>query len=101
MNSQSPEAHYRSLFDNMLDGLAYCQMIFDSKKEPVDFVFIEVNKNYEELTGMKDVIGKKVTDLIPTIKESNSEMFEAYARVALTGRPERLEIYVEPLSRWF
>jgi PAS domain S-box-containing protein len=85
----------------MLDGLAYCRMIFDGEKHPVDFIFIEVNKNYEELTGMKGVVGKKITDLIPGIRASNPEMFDAYGRVSSTGRPEQIEIYVRPLSRWF
>ncbi|MBI4087033.1 PAS domain S-box protein [Candidatus Kaiserbacteria bacterium] len=101
MTSRTSEVDYRSLFDNMLEGLAYCQMIFDREKQPIDFVFIEVNKNYQTLTGMKEVVGKKVTELIPDIRESNPDMFAAYARVSLTGHPEILEIYVKQLKRWF
>jgi PAS domain S-box-containing protein len=94
------EKRYRSLFVNMLEGFAYCRMLYDHD-EPQDFVYIDVNNAFEELTGLKDVAGKKVSEVIPGIKESNPELFEIYGRVALTGKPERLETYVEPLGIWF
>jgi PAS domain S-box-containing protein len=93
------EEHYRSLFENMLDGFAYCKMIFENE-QPVDFEYLAVNSAFEELTGLKNVTGKKVTEVIPGIRESNPELFEIYARVALTGRPERLETYMPELRIW-
>ena len=92
---------YKLLFDHMLDGLAYCQMLYDPKGLPVDFIYIEVNNNFEELTGLQKVIGKKVTELIPGIKDSNPELFEIYGRVAMTGITEKFETYVKPLDIWF
>lgn len=101
MKTKVFNSFYKSFFQNTFDGIAYCQMVFDKKKHPTDFIFKEVNENYEKLTGMKKVVGKKVSQLLPKIKESNPEMFATYARVASTRRPERLEIYVKPLARWF
>src|SRR3989338_2985660 len=95
------EALYKSLFDNTIDGLAYCQMIFDARANPVDLMYIRVNKNFEKLTGLKNAEGKKVRELIPGITISNPELFEIYGRVSLTGKSQRFETYVEPLSRWF
>jgi PAS domain S-box-containing protein len=94
------EERYRSLFENMLDGFAYCRMLFDDQDRPVDLVYLDVNTAFEQLTGLKDVVGKKITELIPEIKESTPELFEIYGRVALTGKPERFEIDVKPLARW-
>jgi len=101
MTSQPPEIFYKSIFENMTDGLAYCQMVFDVQKNPVDWIYIKVNKNFEKLTGLKNAEGKKVSKLIPSIGASNPELFEIYGRVSLTGKPERFETYVAPLSRWF
>ncbi len=101
MKSQDPEFLYRSIFENMTDGLAYCQMIFDEQNNPVDWIYIKVNKNFEELTGLKNAEGKKVSKLIPAIYDSNPELFNIYGQVSLTGKPESFEIYVTPLSRWF
>ena len=44
---------YRSLFENMLNGFAYCRMMFDEKDKPVDFVYLDVNDAFEKLTGLK------------------------------------------------
>ena len=101
MSPSASESFYRLLFDNTLDGLAYCQMLFDRQNNPIDFVYLKVNKNFAKLTGLKAVEGKKVTAVIPGIRTSNPELFEIYGRVALTGKPERFETYVAPLSRWF
>ncbi len=95
------EALYRSLFENMLDGFAYCEMIFDDQSHPTDFVYLGVNNAFESLTGLKNVVGKRFTEVIPGVKESHPEVFETYGRVALTGQPERFEIDFTPLGRWF
>ena len=95
------EQLYRSLFGNMLDAFAYCKMHFDDQGRPVDFVYLEVNSAFEKLTGLENVIGKKVTQVIPGIKESYPDLFEIYGRVALTGKPEKFEIDFKPLRAWF
>ena len=96
------EEEYSSLFSNMIDGFAYCQMIFDEKAKPVDFVYLQINDAFEKITGLKRdlVIGKKVTQAIPGIKEANPELFEIYGRVALTGQKEKFEVFFKPLNLW-
>jgi len=92
---------YHNLFENMLEGFAFCRMLLDDQGRPADFVYLDVNSPFGRLTGLKDVTGKKVTEVIPGIKESDPELFEIYGRVALTGQPEKIEIYVEALGIWF
>ncbi len=91
---------YHSLFENMLDGFAYCRMLFDSRGNPEDFIYLAVNDVFASLTGLTNVVGKKVTEVIPEIKVSNPELMDIYGRVALTGRPERFEINFRPLNKW-
>ena len=91
---------YRSLFENMLNGFAYCRMIFEHD-QPRDFIYLKVNKSFVALTGLKDVVGKRVSEVIPGFRESDPELLEIYGRVASTGQPERFEIYVEGLKMWF
>ena len=45
------EKRYRSLFENMLNGFAYCKMLFDDGR-PQDFIYLEVNSAFEKLTGL-------------------------------------------------
>jgi len=94
------EKRYRSLFENMPNGFAYCKMLFDGQDRPVDFVYLDVNAAFERLTGLKNVVGKQVTEVIPGIKESSPELFDVYGRVALTGKSERFEIDFKPLALW-
>jgi PAS domain S-box-containing protein len=93
------EEHFRSLFANMNEGVAYCKMLFDGD-EPQDFVYEEVNSAFQQLTGLKDVVGKRATEVLPGIREANPELFTIYGRVALTGEPAKFESFVEPLSIW-
>jgi PAS domain S-box-containing protein len=88
------------LFENMQEGLAYCRMILENG-QPRDFVYLSVNESFERLTGLKNVVGRKVTELIPGIRESNPELFEVYGRAASTGRPEVMETYLPALNIWF
>lgn len=92
---------YKSFFDNTLDGLAYCQMLFDNKGNPVDFLYLKVNKNFEKITGLKKVEGKKVTEILPGIRESNPELLQIYGRVSLGGKKEKFETQIESISKWF
>jgi PAS domain S-box-containing protein len=94
------EERYRSLFENMLNGFAYCQMLFDGER-PQDFIYLNVNIAFENLTGLKDVVGKKVSEVIPGILEADSGLIETYGRVSITGKPEVFETYVEALKMWF
>jgi len=97
---QKSEALYHSLFDNMRDGFAYCRMIYD-QGNPQDFVYLDVNRSFTLLTGLDNVIGKKASEVIPGIRESDGELLETYSRVALTGKSERFEMYVKALQMWF
>ena len=97
---RASEKRYRSLFDNMMNGFAYCQMIFE-QEQPQDFIYLAVNNAFEKLTGLKNVVGKKISEVIPGIHETDPELFETYGRVVRTGVSETFEIYVEALKMWF
>ncbi len=94
------EKLYRSLFENMINGFAYCKMHFEEGR-PVDFTYLAVNKAFETQTGLRGVTGKKVSEVIPGIRETDPGLFELYGRVALSGSPEQVELYLEALKMWF
>ncbi len=94
------EARYRGLFEHMLEGFAYCKMEYENNL-PVDFTYLAVNKKFEELTGLLNVTGRKVSDIIPDVQASNPELFEIYGRVAAGGNPEKFETYIPSIGIWF
>jgi diguanylate cyclase (GGDEF)-like protein/PAS domain S-box-containing protein len=96
---QRSELRYRSLFENMLEGYAYCRVLFE-QDQLRDFVYLETNRAFEDLTGLKDVVGKNVSDVIPGSLETDRELFDLYGRVALTGKSEKRETYFDALGIW-
>jgi PAS domain S-box-containing protein len=94
------EQRYHSLFENMQEGFAYCRMLFDEDNLPEDFVYLNVNNAFTRVIGLNDVVGKRVTEVIPGIKELSPELFEIYGRVAMTGQPERFEFDFKSFSTW-
>jgi PAS domain S-box-containing protein len=94
------EARFHSLFANMPEGFSCCQMLFDGDR-PLDFIYLEVNPAFETLTGLKNVCGKKVSEVVPGIHQTNPELLEIYGRVASTGKSERFESHLRQLKIWF
>ena len=94
------ELQYRGLFEHMREGLAYCKMIFENGFGS-DFIYLTVNERFEILTGLKDVTGKKVTEVIPRIRELDRDLLAIYARVSLTGMPQKFEMFINSLGQWY
>ena len=94
------EARYRSLFQHMHEGIAYCEMLYQNDR-PVDFVYHVVNERFGQLTGLTDVTGKTVSELIPGFLTDHPEEFLIYDRVIKTGRSEKFETYATALALWF
>ncbi|MEW5724980.1 MAG: PAS domain S-box protein [Thermodesulfobacteriota bacterium] len=97
------ESKYRSLFDHMTSGFAYNQIILDRRGGPADFVFLEVNRNFEELTGLKagQVVGRRISQLLPWVQEEHLDWIQTCGQVALSGIEVRFEQYLPLLKRWF
>lgn len=94
------EAFYRGLFENLHEGFAYCEMIYE-EGEARDFTYLRVNPAFERMRGTAGVEGRRVSEVFPEFRRANPELFEAYARVAATGVPETLEANVTAVDRWF
>ena len=93
------DKRYHSLVTPMPDGFAYCKMIYEND-EPEDLIYLATNDAFTKLTELENAVGKRITELIPGIKESNPELLKIYGRVAKSGRSERFEKYYEPLEAW-
>ncbi|WNZ29106.1 MAG: PAS domain S-box protein [Candidatus Bathyarchaeota archaeon] len=96
------EKKYRNLFSNMTSAFAYHKMLFDNGT-PIDYVFLEVNDAFEHVTGLKknEIIGKKVTKVIPNIKNDSIDWIKTYGKVVTIGKPLKFESYSSALRKWF
>jgi PAS domain S-box-containing protein len=98
LRSQESEDKYRALFNKMDQGFCIFEMIFDEQSKPIDYRFLETNPVFENLTGLKDPIGKTARELVPNLE---THWFDTYGRVATTGEPERFVEGSEAMGRWF
>ncbi len=78
------EEKYRSLFEKMNDSFALHKIVLDDNDTPIDYIFIEVNKSFEKMLGIKrdDVIGKRVTEVFPGIENDSADWIGTYGKVA-------------------
>lgn len=97
---KASEEQYRSLFESMINGVAHCQMHYQ-QGQAADFTYLAVNPAFEKLTGLAQVEGRRVSEVIPGFCQSNPDLLEAYGRVARTGEPQHIESYVPGLNMWF
>lgn len=98
------ESRYKALFSNKVNGMAYCQTIFDDEENPVDAVFLDVNEMFEELTGLKksEIIGHSARELIPGIDNSGDvNLNDVQRTTALHGEDVKFELYQKFLNKWF
>ncbi|MFP4017028.1 MAG: PAS domain S-box protein, partial [Halanaerobiales bacterium] len=93
---------YKNAIKNSPYGFAYHKIIYDSKGKPADYVFLEVNKAFQQLTGLKkeEVVDKRATEVLPKL-QNNFDWVGIYAEVAATGKRKDFEQYSEPLNRYF
>ncbi len=92
-----------ALFDNMIDGFAFHKILTDANGKPIDYIFLETNKVFEKMTGLKkkNIIGKKVTEILKGIENDPADWIGRYGKVALTGEPAQFENYAAPLEKWY
>lgn len=94
------EQQYKNLLMSMQEGYSYHEMIFAKDGKPLDFIYLETNKAFETMTGLKSeaVKGKKVTEIIQGLDYS---WIERYGNVAKNGEPLNFEEYEPNLNRWY
>lgn len=94
---------YRLLIEQLPYGFAYHQMVLDNDGRPVDYIFMAVNPAFEEMTGLikEEIIGRKVTEVLPDIRDSEFDWIATYGKVASGEEVLDFEQYSEPLNRWY
>ncbi len=90
---------YNQLFSNIGEGVAFCEIIFDSEGKPADTLFLKLNDACQEVMGMPPgkVEGKRASDFGPIDKL----LLRKFGQVALTGKQSSFEHYGEKTQRWY
>jgi PAS domain S-box-containing protein len=94
------EERYRGLFENMVEGFAYCRIEYELDK-PADFTYLAVNTSFSRLTGLSDVVGRRASEVVPGIRERDPVFFELVTTVTTARVPDRFELEISSLGLWF
>ncbi len=91
---------YQNLFQQMLEGFALHEILFDSAGNPENYRFLAVNPAFEKMTGLTaaEVIGQTVLDILP---ETEDVWIQRYGRIVTTGRPDRFDSYSAAFGRHY
>jgi diguanylate cyclase (GGDEF)-like protein/PAS domain S-box-containing protein len=84
-------------------GYAYHKLLCNDQGLPEDYIFLDVNPAFEEMTGLKReaILGKRVTEILPGIKNSGFDWVDFYGRAVLSGERQEFVQYAQPLGRWY
>ena len=94
------EQRFKSLFDNMTEGVALHEFVFDERGKPFDYRILEVNEAYERQTGIDagTAPGRSSRELYGTEKPP---YFDEYRKVAQDGVPVFFRTFFPPMKKHF
>ncbi len=94
------ESRYRSLFEEMNEGVALHEMIYDDSGEAIDYRIIAVNPSFEDILGLEkeDVLGKRATEVY---EPEEAPYLDRYSEIAGEGKSMDFETFYEPIDKYF
>jgi PAS domain S-box-containing protein len=93
-----PEEQYRTILDSIDQGFCVIEVLFDDADHALDFRFLEVNRVFEQQTGIANATGRWIREILPALEE---HWFQTYGQIALTGEPRRFESPAHALGRFY
>ena len=94
------EEKFRTLFENMTEGVAIHEVIYDENNRAVNYRIANINPAFEQHTGISpaQAKGKLATELYGT---ESAPYLPIYAKVAETGTPHHMEAFFSPMNKYF
>jgi PAS domain S-box-containing protein len=92
------EARYRGLFEAIDEGFCIIEVLFDGDGRAVDYRFVETNDAFDQQSGVRDVVGRTIREVVPGLEPI---WLERYGSVVHTGQSIRFVERAATLDRWF
>jgi PAS domain S-box-containing protein len=95
---EESRSRFKSLYDNMTEGVALHRLVRDATGQPVDYLLLDANPAFATHTGLQvdEVVGRRASDIfgqVPYLSE--------YAGVATTGQAIAFDSHYAPMDRRF
>ena len=103
---QETNTEYSGMFNNLINGFAYYEVIFDTYNTLHDLRLLKFNKAFGELFNISEenAAGKKMTEIFPNYQQnliSIPEVYNAYRDTALNCNSAKFETYYEINNKHF
>lgn len=94
---------YKKLIYNLPYAYAYHQLIYDSFGEAIDYKFLEVNKEFENLTDLNadQLIGKTFLQIDLELSKDNFNWLKEYGEIGRNLGQKSFEVYSESLKKYY
>ncbi len=86
------------IFENMLNGFALHEMIYDEDGNAIDYLYLTVNPAYTTLTGIPNPTGKKVKDVLPGFEQEWIDLFQSVIESKQSLKFQRYDVTTR---RWY
>lgn len=92
---------YQQIFDNISEGCACFQAVFNEENSPIDFTFLFVNRIFEQDMELEkdEVIGKNLSTVFPS--KQHYKMIESLKKSVSHKTREYFELYQEHQKKWY
>ncbi len=94
------ETKFRALFENMTEGVALHEFIYDESGAAVDYRILDLNPAYEKHTGLAQ---ERARGMLGSVLYNTGAppYWEEFERVARTGESFTFETYFPPMEKHF
>jgi len=94
---------YEKILKKLPFGYTLHKVFVHEVGELNEVVFVDINDLFQKFTKLdkEKIIGRKLEDVFPKIKNDNFDWIEYYSNVAINGAEYEVEQYIEAVERWY
>jgi len=90
---------YQELFFSIDQGFAIIELLYDDQHRPNDFYIDQTNPALERITGLRNITGKKISQLLP---EPPDDWFVTFGKIVQLRVPKRFTVRPKELGNaWY
>ncbi|MFD1141205.1 PAS domain S-box protein [Larkinella insperata] len=90
-------ASYRMAFEAMSQGFCLLEKVPTPEGAPSDFRYLLTNPAFQQQSGLEQVVGKTLLEVLP---QTEASVLAYYDQVAVTGQPAHFQVYLSALKGW-
>ncbi|MCR6545666.1 ATP-binding protein [Dehalobacterium formicoaceticum] len=92
------KSNYQLLFESTDEGISILEKVDTGPNSPINFKYILTNPAFDKITGLTDIIGKTINEVLPDMNENTLQTID---QLLVAGQSARFEAYDKALGRWF